>query len=190
MTIKKIRIRAAHLEIIDKAYTLHKSSETKPAGYWEGIAAGAVDIAIDLHREKISAALRRAGCDVSGSEIGFDQDFIVAVINKKTGLELQSLAPDDIETAMRGRLKGMIEELIGYDIDEGFDGTVEGAIEALAMQAVKSGRVNNVIGDRVAGRIKIGKVVAAAGVSEADVEAAKNAQRQRKYRARNTFIWI
>jgi hypothetical protein len=184
--ISKQRIKGTIRSKVQDAYYAAGGKKADESA-WEGVAGGVVDSLILLHQEKIAAALRRAGLDVGDNDV-LNEASILAMVNKKTGLDIQSFSPDAIADAVAKSISREVSERIGFDVD--LTNGIDAALDDIAAKAALSGRVNKVVSPAIARRLKDTAVAAAAGCSVDDVRRVRKNFNQRQYNHSVSTVWV
>ena len=140
--IAKVRLQGTvNNTVSDQFHQARKAGNGE--SFWRGVAGGVADVLIVAHREKIAAGLRRAGFEIGDDDV-LSEAVIVAMVAKKTEIDISSFDGEEISQKVMQYLSKIISEKIGVSVDLslGFDAMIEGA----AKSAIASGRVNQLIG--------------------------------------------
>jgi hypothetical protein len=129
--IKKSRVNASLNHLIEKNYAALNSEDRADQSLKEAAAYQIADAAIYIYREKIAAALRRAGLDIGDTD-DLDTAVILEAVKVKTGVDLTSFNVNEVREKVISGLSTAMTERLGFEIDlkNGLDRAIEDAATA------------------------------------------------------------
>lgn len=178
--VAKTRVSASMRALVDEKLSKVPAPMRDDRSTLENIAVEVANIAMQAHREKIAAALRRAGMDVS-DDAEISVDAITAMIKSKSGFDLQSLDLDELKTKVLSNLSTDLSERLGLEID--LKNGLEAGINQAVDSAIKSGRVGQVVTEGVNRALRRISLARRAGVDVETVRRIENAKKQARFRA-------
>ena len=155
----------------------------------DSIKGAMVQLAIDRFRPKIEAAMRAAGLPIEdGQEL--TADTLVSAIKEKTGLELDSLTPEGIASALDGRIARELSAALGVEVTSVKNlESLKAELLASAVRSVQSGRANALMTAQVIKRVRKVATFSKAGVAVDDRVKTMGALYQKRYRRTHRQVW-
>lgn len=137
----------------------------------------------------VAAALRRAGLDVPDGE-PLNIETIIAAINAKTGLDIQTMDPDGIAAAVNDRIASRLSEVLGVTVTNVTDAAaLREEVKAAALEAIQSGRANALVSAATIRKVRKAATWARAGVAPDDRRRWLSRWYAAKYRVNNKLVW-
>ncbi len=149
------------------------------------------DWAIEKYRPHVIHAMQRAGLEVPDNITQLSAADVVQIIGDGLELQLDSLDPDSIADAMDARLSREVGRKLGIEITtlRNAESIKQACIDAV-MEAVRSGKANQLISKWMVRRFKTAKAWAEAGIAAGDERRlVRNRISQRAWRKRYKWVW-
>jgi hypothetical protein len=151
------------------------------------LSEGVADAIILIYRDKVEAALRRAGIEVEAGGV-LNVDTLRELVSKRAGIELDSWGADDVREGVAKAINSRVSEAIGVEID--LSGDVRSQLVAAAVEAVAGNRPNKLVSQSVIDRLRDVAALRALGLDKSRKRLIDNRASAKKYRANHRQIWV
>ena len=167
--------------------------------YWDARQAGqpfsefaaqeVADRAMERYQGHIRAGLARAGV-VLGDDEKLDSAALLRIIGERTGLEIASLTPEAVTSAVQGQISARLSSVLGLEVSGIESGDeLKAALLNAAKTAVQSGRANALISGTMIKKIRALKAWKQAGLDPLERSRFLSRVAQKKYRRSHKEVW-
>lgn len=178
---------ALKAEMVERLWARYRDGEDVSNIAEEELA----DWAMDRFRPNIIHGLRRAGLDVPEDVEEFTPEMMKDYLSEQLDLKLAALTPEAVADALDERLSREVGRKLGISIPTLRDPEVlkQACIDAV-VEAVRSGKANQLISQAMVRRFKSAKAWADAGMSKEERTRIHNVMSQRRWRKRFVWTWV
>lgn len=189
LKIRKLRVdKGSWNDLIDAAYENYKARgrESIKEAFSEAIA----DKVLQRYQVKIAAGFRRAGVEIEDGE-PLTAEKLLTIIKDRTGLEINTLSPEGVMSAVDRLLSERLSEALGVTVTTVFDRqAMMAAMEESVKQAIRDGRAAEFIGKHAMRAARQYATFKRRGIeSPEDHRRIMLAWYQKKYRRTHRLVW-